>query len=142
MLQIVTLHLARSSRIPRAATTEVTKSSRRSIRPVIWILANGERLGRNATSGVSRRDEGERRGLLLHRAGGANGQHGESSMMGKSRKRREFTWRPIASQRENISHLPRGEDGHLKTFKIARIRPVVASDEVGERRLARSNLSS
>jgi hypothetical protein len=56
----------------RAPTTEVTRSSRRLTRWVIWILGNGERLGRNSVKRFWR-DEGERRGMLIHRAGGANG---------------------------------------------------------------------
>ena len=129
MLQIVTLHLARSSEFPQG-------SADRGYEIVAPIDASGHLDPREwrkvrAQCHVRRfwRDEGERRGMLLHRAGGANGATWRIEYDGQSPEEKGVHLETHRFAEGEYVSL-RGEEGQLKTFKIARMRPVVASDEV------------
>ncbi len=129
MLQIVTLHLARSSEFPQG-------SADRGYEIVAPIDASGHldpsgwrKL--RAQCHVKRfwRDEGERHGMLLHRAGGANGATWRIGYDGQAAEEGGVhleTRRFVEGEYVSL----RGEEGHLSTFKIDRVRPVVATDDV------------
>ena len=143
MLQIVTLHLARSSEFPQG-------SADRGYEIVAPIDASGhldpgEWRKVRAQCHVRRfwRDEGERRGMLLHRAGGANGATWRIEYDGQSPEEKGVHLETHRFAEGEYVSL-RGEEGHLKTFKIARMRPAVGvqkATKAVQRRLARSNLS-
>jgi hypothetical protein len=129
MLQIVTLHLARSSEFPQG-------SADRGYEIVAPIDASG-----NLDPGKWRkvraqchvrrfwRDEGERRAILLHRDGGANGATWRIEYDGQAPEEMGVHLETHRFGEGEYLSL-RSDDGRLKTFKIARMRPVVASDEV------------
>jgi hypothetical protein len=129
MLQIVTLHLARSSEFPQGSDDRGYEI----IAPIdpSGHLDSSEWRKVRAQCHVRRfwRDEGERRGLLLHRAGGANGATWRIEYDGQVPEEKGVRFETHRFAEGEYLSLT-SEDGHLKTFKIARMRPVVASDEV------------
>ena len=141
MLQIVTLHLARSSEFPQC-------SADRGYEIVAPIDASGhldpgEWRKVRAQCHVRRfwRDEGERRGMLLHRAGDASGATWRINYDGQPPERQEKGVHLDTHRFAEGEYLSlRGEDPYLQTFKITRIRPIIANDENGKRRLAPTNL--
>jgi hypothetical protein len=129
MLQIVTLHLARSSGFPEGTDD-------RGYEIIAPIDASGHLDAREwrtvrAQCRVARfwRDEGERRGMLLHRAGGANGATWLIKYDGQTPEEKGVHLETHRFAEGEYLSL-RDEDGRLKTLKITRIRAVAASDEV------------
>ena len=126
MLQIITLHLARSSEFP-------TASDRYDI--IAPIDAAGHLDSREWTKLKEqcrvrrfRPEEGERRGMLLRRAGGASGAtwliHYDALNRECEEKGVHFETHRFA-EGEYISL--RDATGHLNIFKIALMRPVVTN---------------
>ena len=137
MLQRITLHLARSSEFPEG-------SAERGYEMVAPVDASGhldpkEWRKLRTQCHVRRfwRDEGERRGMLLHHAGGASGATWRIDYDGQAQEREEkgvHLETHLFAEGEYLSL--RDEEGHLNTFKIASMRPVVANGEIksGRRR--------
>lgn len=128
MLQIITLHLARSSEFPQG-------SDDRGYEIIAPIDASGhldssEWKQVRAQCRVTRfwRDEGERRGLLLHR-GGAKGATWQIAYDAHAPEEKGVQLETHRFEEGEYLSL-RGEDGRLKTFKITRMRPVMTSNEV------------
>jgi hypothetical protein len=125
MLQLVTLHLARSSEFSRG-------SAERGYEIVAPVDASGhldpkEWRKVRAQCCVTRfwRDEGERRGMLLHRAGGASGATWRIHYDGQPTEHQEKGVHLETHRFAEGEYLSlRDEDGRLNTFKIAHMRPV------------------
>ena len=128
MLQIITLHLARSSEFP-------TGSLDYGYEIVAPIEAAGHldseewtKLKARCRVRRFRPEEGERRGMLLHRAGGASGAtwliHYDGQDRGSEEKGVHLETHRFA-EGEYVSL--RDATGRLNTFKIVLVRPVVTN---------------
>ena len=131
MLQRITLHLARSSEFPEG-------SAARGYEIVAPVDATGHLDAKEwrklRTQCRVRRfwpDESDRLGVLLHHAGGASAATWRIHYDGQARE-----WEEKGIHLETHRFLEgeyislRDEEGRLNTFKIARVRPVMA---IGER---------
>jgi hypothetical protein len=125
MLQLVTLHLARSSEFPEGR-------SERGYELVAPIDESGHLDPREWTKVRAQcrvrrfwRDDGERRGMLLHRTGGANGATWRIDYDGQPRERQEKGLHLETHRFAEGEYLSfRDEDGRIITFKIISMRPV------------------
>jgi hypothetical protein len=129
MLQIMTLHLARSPDFPAGSLDygyEIIApiDAAGHLDPMDWT-----KLKAHCRVRRFRPEEGERRGILIHRAGGASGA---TWLIHYDEQDREHEEKGIHLETHRFAEGEyvsfRDATGRLNTFKIALIRPVVASD--------------
>ena len=130
MLQLITLHLARSSEFPagsldRGYEIVAPIDALGHLDPKEWT-----KLRTHCRVRRFRPEEGERLGMLLHRAGGATGAtwlfHYDGQDQQPEEKGVHLETHRFA-EGEYISL--RDAEGHLNTFKIVLMRPVVVKEK-------------
>lgn len=125
MLQIVTLHLARNAEFPTGSLS----FGYEIVAPIDAAghldAAEWKRLKAACRVRRFRPEEGERRGSLHHRAGGASGATWLIHYDAQDREEKGVHWEGHRfAEGEYISLQDAA--GHLNTFKLVRMQPVVA----------------